>query len=173
MTAQTPLTLDMLRRGDPETIRRFSLLLVRMARRYIPSKQEAESVAREAMADMLAQLANGEEPTNLKTWVRTAVSRAARRAIRRYKRYPVEFMSRIHTGDEQRTFSAVQNDRDQLDRIHGTMQTMPETTREAIVATAVEGRTIESVAAQLDQPAPTIRNKLLRARRKFKRVLSH
>lgn len=177
MTARTPtLTLDMLRDGDPEATRRFLAILVRMARRYIPSQAEAESVAREALAELISKLTSTEDPdpAQFKVWTTTAVGRAARRAIRRYKKAPVEFQSRMHSDeDEQRPLSTVVGASDDLARIHEVFETLPTATQEAIVATAVDGRTIESVAAELGMPASTVRNNLHRARGKFRRQLSN
>src|SRR5690606_37313868 len=81
-TKRSAVTPDMLRSGDPEAIRRYFALLVRMARQYIPSKAEAESVAREAMVEVLARLDRHEGPVDLEVWARTAVGRAARRGCR-------------------------------------------------------------------------------------------
>jgi RNA polymerase sigma factor (sigma-70 family) len=177
MTALTPtLILDMLRNGDPEATRQFLAILVRMARRYIPSQTEAESVASEALTELISKLTSSAnpDPAEFKVWTKTAVGRAARRAINRYKKAPLQFMSRMHTDeDEQRPLSTIQRASDQLARIHEVLETMPTATQEAIVATAVDGRTIESVAAELGMPASTVRNNLLRARRKFRRVLTN
>lgn len=167
------VTPDMLRRGDPEAVRRFHRMLVQMARRYIPAQDVAESVAREATAEVLARLDCNEDPEELVVWARTAVGRAARRAIRRYKKATVRFRSRIHTKEGgQWLGSTTQHYRDQLRRIHGVIEGLPANTQRAIVATTVDGRTIESVAYELGMPASTLRNQLRRARSKFAQALS-
>lgn len=167
------VTPDMLRRGDPEAVRRFFRMLVAMARRYIPSQDEAESAACEAMVEVLARLAGDEEPVELVVWARTAVGRAARRAIRRYKKAPITFRSTIHTRNEDQALgSMIQHYRDQLLRIQGVVEELPPDTQRAIVAT-VEGRTIESLAIELGVPASTLRNQLRRARDKFAQTLAN
>lgn len=170
---QSAITAKLLLRGDRETIRRFNDKLVCMARRYIPDKAAAESVARSAMAEILARLRSGEQPDDLDVWARTAVGRVARVSIRYYKVSSVRFRSGVHTdADDQAAASAIQHARDQLLCINeGVIESLPPTLQQAIVAIAVDGRTIKSVAAELGMPDSTLRNQLRRTRIQCQREL--
>lgn len=149
----------------------FLEVVRRRARRFFRTAAEAESAAAEAIVELLDKLEHGEQPERAKVWALTAASNSARRVLNRQRAH-VEFDSTIHHAQRQATLSEIQRCRELLERIHQMLLRMPALTQQAIVATAVDGRTIESVARELDVEAGTLRKQLTRVRRKFTRELN-
>jgi RNA polymerase sigma factor (sigma-70 family) len=165
------LDVELLLAGDPRMAKLFLAVLRRRCQRYFRSPQEVESAAAEAIVELLTKLAGGQQPEHAKIWAITAASNAARRMLNRRRRMD-EFDSAVHFDLELTSISEIQRCWVLLDHVDGLLETMPETIRAAMIATAVDGRTIESVARELGVPAGTLRKSLVRTRQKFKGELS-
>jgi RNA polymerase sigma factor (sigma-70 family) len=169
--SSSPLDIDRFRRGDPATMAAVIKILRARARQYLRAHDEVESAVREGLAELLIKLERGERPTRVLTWVLTAGSNAARR-VRTRRTWYVPLPSEQHPKYVVSPSSVVQS-REQLETINQVIKSMPEATQRALIATIVDGRTTESVAAELEVPSGTIRKDLERARGKFRRALSN
>ncbi|MFO7562916.1 MAG: sigma-70 family RNA polymerase sigma factor [Enhygromyxa sp.] len=169
------LDIELLRRRDPEMTERFLAALRHCVRVFrVRGASRIDSVARDALAELLEKLERGEEPDDVTQWIWTAASNATKRHRRRGRRAQVQvpFVSTMHTRSGAATISGIVCTRDQLAQADRALARMPEATQQALIETALEGRTTGSVANELGVPAGTLRKDLSRARRLLRHGLS-
>jgi len=169
--SSVPLDVELLRRRDPAMTERFLEALRRFVRIYVRVRADMESVARDALADLLEKLDRGDQPDNVVQWIWTAASNATRRHRRRRRRPTIAFVSALHTRGVA-TLSEIQRARDQLGHVGRGLARMPDAMQHALIETGIEGRTARSVANELGVPAGTLRKDLSRARLQLRRELS-
>lgn len=171
MTAQ-PLDVELLHRRDPRMTRRFLNALRFFARRYFHRRSDIDHVALDALAELLSKLDGGEQPTSVTQWIVTAASNATKRRLTYVRHAPIPSTSFVFATAERGTPSAAFGAREQLHRVAEVLARMPDNTREAVIATTVEGRHTGSIARELGMKPGTLRKELSRARDVIRRELS-
>jgi RNA polymerase sigma factor (sigma-70 family) len=175
MPTTPALDVELLRRRDPIMTEHFMEVLRRFTRRYFRTPAEADEVAHDAILELLNKLMRGDEPLEAKVWALTAASNATKRALSRRSKAQaqVQYVSLIHTEPPEITMSELARCRALLRRIERLLADMPAKLRHAIYATAVEGRTISSVARELRMRSATLRKDVSRGRHRLQVELTN
>lgn len=167
-----PLDIDLLRARDPLMTQRFYAIVRRFTHKFFATPAEAESAALEAIAEMLGKLEGGADPVHERVWALTAASNAVKRLQRQRRITHEELESNLDIDLGAGTPLEILGCEELLSYLERELQQLTSTVRFAVIATGVDGRTIESVATELGIPAGTVRQQLSRARRRFRQDLS-
>lgn len=190
--------LERLRSGDEaafsELVRRYSPLLLRVARMYTPSQAVAEEVVQETWLGVVQGLERFEGRSSLKTWLfRIAANRAKTRGIRERRSVPFASLAAGEAGESE---PAVDPDRFAADgawalpprrwedspersaqssegvaRIQAAIDALPELQRLVITMRDIEGWPSDEVRNALEISETNQRVLLHRARSKVRAAL--
>ena len=142
-----------------EIVRRYRAGLVPFAAAFAP-RDRAEDVVQESLVRAWESLRNSESEIRLKPWLYTIVRNRALNA-RRDARIHEQLDESI---DGVRQPSEIVLTREELGRMVGAVNALPEPQRKALVRSALEGRTHEQLAAELGTSAGAVRQLIFRAR---------
>jgi RNA polymerase sigma factor (sigma-70 family) len=170
--AHVLLDVDLLRRRDPATTQRFMAELRRCARYYLRRQSDIDHVAADALAELFAKLERGDQPASVTQWVATAASNATKRRLTHRRRASDWDAFAVLAPKKGATLSETLRHREQLDCVAKVLAQLPETTREAVIATSLEGRHTGSIADELGVRPGTLRKELTRARQMLRRELT-
>jgi RNA polymerase sigma-70 factor (ECF subfamily) len=190
--------LERLRSGDQEAfaelVRRYSPLLLRVARMYVPTQAIAEDVVQETWLGVLRGIDRFEGRSSLKTWLfRIAANRAKTRGERERRSVPFASLAAAEAGEDD---AAVDADRfaqngawasppqrwedsperslessEAVDRIKAAIDELPPMQRMVITMRDVEGWPSDEVRNALDISETNQRVLLHRARSRVRAAL--
>ncbi len=101
---------------------------------------------------------------SMRGWILRIAHREAIAALRRQRDTPTEHSALDHEAD-QITVGRLVEGRVALEGFRKALDTLDELSRAILVLREVEGLTYEEIAATVDVPVPTVKSRLLRARR--------
>jgi RNA polymerase sigma factor (sigma-70 family) len=142
-----------------EIVRRYRVPLVAFAAAYAPSER-AEDVVQESLTKAWQALEASSGEIALKPWLYTIVRNRALNA-RRDARYHDELNEGI---DGVPRPDQIVLEREELSRAVAAVTSLPEPQRKALIASAIEGRTHEQIAAELKTSASSVRGLVHRGR---------
>jgi RNA polymerase sigma factor (sigma-70 family) len=141
-----------------EIVRRYRTPLVAFAAAYAPER--AEDVVQEGFANAWISLEGSNREFALKPWLYTIIRNRALNA-RRDTRYHSELDETI---DGVPRPDQIVLERDELRRAVAAIAVLPEAQRKALVQSAIEGRTHDQIAAELNTSAGSVRGLIHRGR---------
>jgi RNA polymerase sigma factor (sigma-70 family) len=142
-----------------EIVRRYRAPLVAFAAAYAPSER-AEDVVQESLTNAWAALAGSNREIALKPWLYTIVRNRALNA-RRDTRYHSELDEAV---DSVARPEQIVLERDELTRAVAAIALLPDAQRKALVDSAIEGRTHDQIAAEMEVSAGSVRGLIHRGR---------
>ena len=142
-----------------EIVRRYRAPLVAFAAAYAPS-EGAEDVIQESLTNAWTALAGSDREIALKPWLYTIVRNRALNA-RRDTRYHSELDETI---DGVARPEQIVLERDELNRAVAAIALLPDAQRKALVDSAIEGRTHDQIAAEMETSAGSVRGLIHRGR---------
>jgi RNA polymerase sigma-70 factor (ECF subfamily) len=150
------------REGRPqafaEIVRRYRAPLLAFASAYVPGK--AEDVVQDSFESSWIALQRSRSEIQLKPWLYAIVRNRALNA-RRDTRHHEQLDERI---DGVRRPEQIVLERAELDRVVAAVATLPEAQREALVRSALDGRTHDQIAEELGVTPGSVRGLIHRAR---------
>jgi RNA polymerase sigma-70 factor (ECF subfamily) len=151
--------------------------LYRVALRLTGNAADAQDLVQEAMLRAYRAWDQFEPGTNAKGWLLTILRHAFINEYRRRRRRPetvdldaiepFAVFPDLQQEDPQGAFF----DRIVDDEVLGAIDELPETFRETLVLSDVEGLSYQDIAKMLDVPVGTVKSRLFRARRLLQRRL--
>jgi RNA polymerase sigma factor (sigma-70 family) len=142
-----------------EIVRRYRVPLVAFASAYAPSDQ-AEDVVQESLMRSWTAIRGSDREIALKPWLYTIVRNRALNARRDTRLHePLD-----ETLDGIRPPSEIVLEREELSRVVAAVAALPEPQREALVRSALDGRTHEQIAAELGATPGSVRGMIHRGR---------
>jgi RNA polymerase sigma-70 factor (ECF subfamily) len=145
--------LERLRAGDQEAfaelVRRYSPLLLRVARMYVPTQAVAEEVVQETWLGVLRGLERFEGRSSLKTWLfRIAANRAKTRGERERRSVPFASLAAREAGEDE---SAVDPDRFARD---GGWASPPQRWEDSPERSLQSAEAVQRIKAAIDELPP-------------------
>lgn len=143
-------------------VRRHGPFLRAFATRLTRSAADADDVVQEALIAGWTQLDTLADPSKVRSWLASIVSRKATDRIR--SRKPVAELDEqraelVERGPEQRAITS-----SQLDALGAVLDALPEGQRQCWVLKEMGGYSYEEIAEQLDTTVAVVRGRLARAR---------
>ena len=145
--------LERLRAGDQEAfaelVRRYSPLLLRVARMYVPTQAVAEEVVQETWLGVLRGIERFEGRSSLKTWLfRIATNRAKTRGERERRSVPFASLGAREAGEDE---PAVDPDRFARD---GGWVSPPQRWEDSPERSLQSAEAVERIKAAIDELPP-------------------
>lgn len=162
-----------LQAGDPvafETLyERYQNLIVRTAALITGSRQEGEDLAQECFLRCWQQIGTLRDPTRLKSWLLTILTRSAWRADQKRKREtPVEELWEEETGESSLDAVLRREDERQLYR---AIRALPDKQRTIIVLYYFNDLSVREIARITGRLEGTVKSRLFSARRALRSAL--
>ncbi len=123
----------------------------------------AEDVVQEAMLRAYRSICGGSRPENVRAWLYAIVRNTALNALRS-RRAAVPLSEAAHAGEHDEATREVEA-REWMDWLMGAIGALPPRQRDALVASAFEGRSQREIAAGMGTSVPAVKTLLHRARR--------
>lgn len=143
-------------------VRRHAPYLRAFATRLTGSAADADDVVQDALIVAWAQLGTLDDPSKVRAWLTSIVSRKATDRIRARKpssELDDERAELAELGPEQRAISS-----SQLDALSRVLSALPEGQRQCWVLKEVGGYSYEEIAERLETTVAVVRGRLARAR---------
>lgn len=143
-------------------VRRHGPYLRAFATRLTGSGADADDVVQDALIVAWAQLESLDDPSKVRSWLTSIVSRKATDRIRARKPSSELDDTRAELaerGPEQRAIAA-----SQLDALNAVLAALPEGQRQCWLLKEVGGYSYEEIAERLDTTVAVVRGRLARAR---------
>lgn len=166
-TAEPPPALD---RTLERLIDEYADAVFRVAFGVLRDRGLAEDVVQETMVSAWRSLGSFRGEASVRTWVLRIAHNASISALRRRRDLataPEELPDRP-TGEDP---AARAEGRAGLARVRTALDNLDETSRSIVVLREVEGLSYQQIADTLDLPVPTVKTRLLRARRALQSAL--
>ena len=153
-----------------EIVTEHSSAVFRLARSVVQDAALADDVTQETFIKVWKHLDSFRGDSSLRSWIlriahNTAVSTL--RTIRDSATDPVK----LPDGHEPIGTTQVVEGRLAADQLVSALATFDDLTREIVVLREIEGMSYEEIAETLDVPVPTVKTRLLRARRRLATIL--
>ncbi len=166
MDASLSLVLSRARQGErdahEELFRRYERLVYTVARRILPSVEEAEEVLQDTFVELFRSLKKLENTESFTPWIRRI---AARKALDRLRRLEIRKATDIEA------ISASSGDQNQSDNgldLERALQRLRPIDRAVIWLHDVEGFTHEEIAGAFKKTVSFSKSRLARARRSIR-----
>lgn len=180
--------LDRLRAGEEEAfeqlVRENTGRLLAVARRLLPSEEDARDVVQEAFLSAFRHLSRFEGGSKLSTWLHRIVVNAALMRLRTRRRKPEESLDALlpaflEDGHHAERFSGWAEPADRaLERteikqlVRQQIDRLPETYRTVLLLRDIEGMEIDEVAASLGVTTNAVKMRLHRGRQALRSLLA-
>lgn len=180
--------LEQLRKGDEaayeQLVRANTGRLLAVARRLLPTEEDARDVVQEAFLSAFRSLPRFAGGSKLSTWLHRIVVNAALMRLRTRRRHPEESLdtllpSFLEDGHHAELFSGWSEPADRaLERaevralVREQIERLPETYRTVLVLRDIEGMETEAVAAALDLTPNAVKMRLHRGRQALRTLLA-
>ena len=180
-----------LQRGDAaafeELVRRHGPRLLRVARRMLPTEEDARDAVQDAFVAVFKSIGNFEAHSQLSTWLHRVVINASLMRLRSRRRRPEEdieeylprFLDDGHQVERSVAWPATASEpadsmleRAQLrDLVRASIDMLPETYRVVLLLRDIEELSTEEVAEMLGITANAVKIRLHRARQALRTLL--
>lgn len=180
--------LERLRAGDEaayeDLVRANTGRLLAVARRLLPTEEDARDVVQEAFLSAFRSLPRFEGGSKLSTWLHRIVVNAALMRLRTKRRRPEESLdallpSFLEDGHHAESFSGWSEPADRaLERsevrelVRAQVERLPETYRTVLMLRDIEGMETEDVAAALGLTPNAVKMRLHRGRQALRTLLA-
>lgn len=142
-------------------VRRHAPFLVAFATRLVGSRADADDCVQEALITAWRRLPELADPTKVRAWMTTIVSRKATDRLR--ARRTLDPLVDEHPSDDDPERSAVTAL--QMRALSRVLDDLPDELRVVWVLREVSGASYEEIARTTGEPVATVRGRLARARR--------
>jgi RNA polymerase sigma-70 factor, ECF subfamily len=180
--------LERLRAGDEgayeELVRTNTGRMLAVARRLLPSEEDARDVVQEAFLSAFRSLPKFAGGSRLSTWLHRIVVNAALMRLRTRRRKPEESLDALlpaflEDGHHAESFSGWSEPADRaLERseikqlVRAQVERLPETYRTVLLLRDIEGMEIDDVAAALGLTSNAVKMRLHRGRQALRTLLA-
>lgn len=140
-----------------------------------PRDHDFEDLMQEVALRFVSKLAQLDDPTRLRPWLRQIarnVCTDAGRRARLRRTESVELDAILPLDEAQSSTLRIVDARDELARTRAALDALDADTREVLALRAIEGMSHRQLAETLDVPVTTIESRLVRARRALRRALA-
>jgi RNA polymerase sigma-70 factor (ECF subfamily) len=158
--------------GDPEDLHNLVVehgdAIYRLALSVVKDKPLAEDIAQETLVKAWLALPSFRGDASLRSWVLRIAHNTAISTIRQRRAIVIDpyEIPEEETRPERSVESRVQSDAVMNDFV-GALDTLDDLSRSIVVLRELEGMAYDEIAEVLDVPLPTVKTRLLRARRKL------
>jgi RNA polymerase sigma-70 factor, ECF subfamily len=178
--------VERLQRGDPEAfellVRTHSGRLLSVARRFLPTEQDAQDALQDAFIQAFRAIGTFEARAQLHTWLHRIVVNCALMKLRQRRRKPERsiedllptFAADGHQASDAREWSdAVLERKESARLVRAAIAKLPELYRTVLVLRDIEERDTTETALLLDTSPNVIKVRLHRARQALRTLLDH
>ncbi|MEM7273761.1 MAG: sigma-70 family RNA polymerase sigma factor [Actinomycetota bacterium] len=158
--------------GDPDDLHRLVVehgdAIFRLALSVVRDRSLAEDIAQETLVKAWLALPTLRDRTSLRSWVLRIAHNTAVSTVRRRRAVVVDphDLPEEASRPERSVEARVQNDVVMAEFVDA-LDLLDDLSRSIVVLRELEGMAYEEIAAILDVPMPTVKTRLLRARRKL------
>jgi RNA polymerase sigma factor (sigma-70 family) len=142
-----------------------------IARAMLPTREDADDVAQEAMLQAYLGLGRLRDPSAFGAWFCGIAANLARMRLRARRDAPASADAGGRAVPESFEVSLV-DELDSLRKLRAALEPLPPTERDAVLMHYVDGLTAQEIATLLGERAGTVRVRLHRARERLRRRLS-
>jgi RNA polymerase sigma-70 factor (ECF subfamily) len=178
--------VERLQRGDPDAfellVRTHSGRLLSVARRFLPTEQDAQDTLQDAFIQAFRAIGTFEARAQLNTWLHRIVVNCALMKLRSRRRKPERsiedllpsFAADGHQASEARDWSdAVLERKESARLVRAAIAKLPELYRTVLVLRDIEERDTVETARLLDTSPNVVKVRLHRARQALRTLLDH
>ena len=178
--------VERLQRGDPDAfellVRTHSGRLLSVARRFLPTEQDAQDTLQDAFIQAFRAIGTFEARAQLNTWLHRIVVNCALMKLRSRRRKPERsiedllpsFVADGHQASEARDWSdAVLERKESARLVRAAIAKLPELYRTVLVLRDIEERDTVETARLLDTSPNVVKVRLHRARQALRTLLDH
>jgi RNA polymerase sigma-70 factor, ECF subfamily len=157
------------RREFEERLAECGPLAYRVARGVLRNDADAEDVAQEALLRAYRRFDGLRDPLRFRGWLVRIVFRLALDRFRSVKRREIRETEWAQPARQASPPSAEQlaASSEFQERLDGALETLPEKLRLVLLLSAVEGHTLEEVAAMLNLPVGTVKSRVFTGKKKL------
>jgi RNA polymerase sigma-70 factor (ECF subfamily) len=179
-----PRLVERLRQGDPEAfevmVRAHSGRLLSVARRFLPTEQDAQDALQDAFIQAFRAIGTFEARAQLHTWLHRIVVNCALMKLRQRRRKPERsiedllpsFAADGHQASEPREWSdAVLERKESARLVRAAIARLPELYRTVLILRDIEERDTTETALLLDTSPNVVKVRLHRARQALRTLL--
>ena len=185
-TAHTddPRLVERLQQGDPDAfevmVRAHSGRLLSVARRFLPTEQDAQDALQDAFFQAFRAIGSFEERAQLHTWLHRIVVNSALMKLRQRRRKPERsiedllpsFAADGHQASEPRYWSdAVLERKESARLVRAAIARLPELYRTVLILRDIEERDTTETALLLETSPNVVKVRLHRARQALRTLL--
>ena len=162
--------------GDPEDLHRLVVehgdAIYRLALSVVRDSALAEDIAQETLVKAWLALPSFRADSSLRSWVLRIAHNTAISTLRTRRAVVIDphDLPERHTTPERSVEARVQSDV-VMDEFVEALDTLDELSRSIVVLRELEGLSYEEIAEILNVPMPTVKTRLLRARRRLSAAL--
>jgi RNA polymerase sigma-70 factor (ECF subfamily) len=160
------------REGDPEDLHKLVVehgdAIYRLALSVVRDSSLAEDIAQETLVKAWLALPSFRADSSLRSWVLRIAHNTAISTLRTRRAVVIDphDLPERHTTPERSVEARVQSDV-VMDEFVEALETLDELSRSIVVLRELEGLSYDEIAEILDVPMPTVKTRLLRARRRL------
>ena len=160
------------REGDPEDLHKLGVehgdAIYRLALSVVRDSSLAEDIAQETLVKAWLALPSFRADSSLRSWVLRIAHNTAISTLRTRRAVVIDphDLPERHTTPERSVEARVQSDV-VMDEFVEALETLDELSRSIVVLRELEGLSYDEIAEILDVPMPTVKTRLLRARRRL------
>jgi RNA polymerase sigma-70 factor (ECF subfamily) len=184
VSADDSRLVERLRQGDPDAfevlVRTHSGRLLSVARRFLPTEQDAQDALQDAFLQAFRAIGSFEERAQLHTWLHRIVVNSALMKLRQRRRKPERsiedllpsFAADGHQASEPRDWSdAVLERKESVKLVRAAIARLPDLYRTVLVLRDIEERDTTETALLLDTSPNVVKVRLHRARQALRTLL--
>jgi len=147
-------------------VREHSTAVFRLAQSVVRDASLADDVTQETFIKVWKHIDNFRGESSLRSWVLRIAHNTAVSTLRRIKDSATDPSKMPENLDPIPTTRLVEG-RIAVDELRAALEELDELTRGIVVLREIEGMSYEEIALTLDVPVPTVKTRLLRARRRL------
>jgi len=152
-----------------ETWRRFAPMVLKLARRTLGSRSEADDIGQEVFCRIYRKVRTLREPDKLRNFVYTCAVRVLQTELHRRKMRSWLSFERPETLDLRACEGLSVESRDMLRRLYSALDRLSARDRIVFIMRRVEEMTIEEIAAALQSSESTVKRALMHASTRLSR----
>lgn len=153
-----------------EIVTEYSGAVFRLARSVVQDAALADDVTQETFIKVWRHLDSFRGDSSLRSWVLRIAHNTAVSTLRTIRDNATDPVKLPDAHDPIGTIRVVEG-RIAADQLTAALATFDELTRSIVVLREIEGMSYEEIAEALDVPVPTVKTRLLRARRRLSSML--
>lgn len=162
-SSDLPITID-------QIVAEHSDAVFRLARSVVQDAALADDVTQETFIKVWRNLDSFRGDSSLRSWVLRIAHNTAVSTLRTIRDSATDPGNLPHAADPIGTPRVVEG-RAAADQLAEALATFDDLTREIVVLREIEGMSYEEIADALGVPVPTVKTRLLRARRRLSTIL--